>query len=178
LGFGLKLHSDQFRRSAGVALAVQHGAASVDHLEYAEAEEIAALARSPVVATLLPGSNFHLGMGRYAPARALVDAGAAVALASNFNPNTCPTYNMQMVLSLACSQMRLTPAEAISAATINGAHALGRAGKAGSLEIGKSADLLVLNVSDYREVPYHFGVNTVHMTVKRGRIIYREGPVQ
>jgi imidazolonepropionase len=178
LGFGLKIHTDQFRRSGGVALALQHGALSVDHLEYAEPEDVAALARSSVIATLLPGSGFHLGSTRYAPARALVDSGAAIALASNFNPNTCPTYNMQMVLSLACTHMRLTPAEAISAATINGAHALGRADKAGSLEVGKSADLLVLNVAEYREIPYHFGVNTVHMTVKRGRVIYREGVVE
>jgi imidazolonepropionase len=178
LGFGLKIHTDQFRRSGGVALALQHGALSVDHLEYAEPEDVAALARSSVIATLLPGSGFHLGSTRYAPARALVDGGAAIALASNFNPNTCPTYNMQMVLSLACTHMRLTPAEAISAATINGAHALGRADKAGSLEVGKSADLLVLNVAEYREIPYHFGVNTVHMTVKRGRVIYREGVVE
>ncbi len=177
LGLQLKVHADQFGLTGGVALAVAVGAASADHLVYTGPGEIAALARSNTVATLLPGSSFHLGCGPYAPARALVDAGAAVALASNFSPNTSPTCNMQMVLSLACARMRLTPAEAISAATINGAHALRRAASCGSLEVGKSGDLVVLNVADYREIPYWFGVNAVHMTVKRGAVIYREGRV-
>lgn len=177
LGLHLKVHADQFARTHGAALAVAFGAASADHLVYTGAEEIAALARSNTIATLLPGSSFHLGCGPYAPARALVDAGAAVALASNFSPNTSPTCNMQTVLSLACSRMRLTPAEAISAATINGAHALRCAATCGSLEVGKFGDLIVLNVSDYREIPYWFGVNAVHMTLKRGKVIYREGRV-
>lgn len=177
LGFLLKVHTDQFSHTGGVPLAVHYGAVSADHLEYASADDIAALARSETIATLLPGSAFHLRSGRAAPARALVDAGAAVALASNFNPNTSPSYNMQMVLSLACAQLGLTPAEAISAATVNGAHALRRADAAGSLELGKWGDILVLNVSDYREIPYYFGINTVHTTIQRGRIVSREGAV-
>ncbi len=176
LGFQLKVHTDQFRRTGGVPLAIRYGAVSADHLEFAAVEDIVALARSDMIATLLPGSTFHLGSGRYAPGRALADAGAAIALATNCNPNTSPSYNMQMVLSLACSAMGLTPAEAICAATINGAHAL-RRNDVGSLEWGKSADFLVMNVADYREIPYWFGVNTVHMTVKAGRVIYREGKV-
>ena len=104
-------------------------------------------------------------------------AGAAITLASDFNPNNSPSYSMAGVISLACSQMALTPAEAITAATINGAHALRRADLAGSLEPGKLADLIVLNAADYREVPYRFGMNQVHATVKRGRVIYREGRV-
>jgi imidazolonepropionase len=119
----------------------------------------------------LPGSVFHLGLRQYAPARALIEAGAAVALATDFNPGTSPTFNMQMVLSLACTEMRMSPAEAIAAATINGAYAVGRAGQIGSLEPGKQADLLVLNVSDYRELPYYFGANNVHATMKRGVIL-------
>ena len=177
LGFLLKLHTDQFQRSGGVLLGVRYGAVSVDHLEYSGPDDVASLARSGTIATLLPGSSFHLG-GRFAPARELVDGGAAVALASNFNPNTCPTFNMQTIVSLACSQMRLTPAEAIAAATINGAHALRRGEVCGSLELGKSADFVVLNVADYREIPYRFGVNAVHMTVKRGKIAYQEGDVR
>ena len=177
LGFLLKVHADQFTCDGGALLAVQHGAASADHLEYACAEEVEALAHSGTVATLLPGSAFYLGSSRYAPARALVEAGAAIALASNFNPNTSPTYSMPAMLALACSQMRLTPAEAIAAATINGAHALRRAAQVGSLEVGKAADFIVLNAADYREVPCRLGVNPVHITVKRGRIIYREGAV-
>jgi len=154
-------------------LAVELGARSADHLEVIEPREIETLAHSPVVATLLPGSVFHLGLSRYAPARALIDAGAAVALATDYNPGTSPTWNMQMVLSLACTQMRMTPAEAVSAATINGAHALGLAARTGSLEAGKQADFVVMGVSDYRELPYHFGVNHALVTVKRGEIIAR-----
>jgi imidazolonepropionase len=177
LGFLLKIHADEFEHTGGALLAAGHGAASADHLEYAAREDIEALARSATIATLLPGSAFHLGTGRYAPARALIDAGAAVALASNFNPNTSPTYSMPAIISLACSQMRLTPAEAIAAATINGACALRRGSQVGSLELGKAGDLIVLNTSDYRDLPCQFGVNLVHATVKRGRVIYREGQV-
>jgi imidazolonepropionase len=176
LGFLTKVHTDQFSRTAGIPMAIACGAVSADHLEYAGEEEVAALARSQTIATLMPAATFHLG-GPYAPARALVDAGAAIALATNFDPNTSPTCNMQFVLSLACSQLRLTPAEAISAATVNGAWALRRAECCGSLEIGKFADLIVLNASDYREIPYWFGVNLVRMTVKRGEVVYREGGV-
>lgn len=178
LGFQLRLLTDQFERNGGVPLAVRMGAVSAAHLEYASAEDIALLAASNTVATLCPGSAFHLGTNRYAPGRGLIDAGAAVALATDFNPHTSPTCNMQMILSLACSHLGMTPGEAISAATINGAHALHCAGSAGSLELGKSADLLLLNASDYREVPYYFGVNSVHLTIKRGAILYQEGRVE
>jgi imidazolonepropionase len=171
LGFGLKMHADQFSRLGGTKLAVELGAISVDHLEHAGAEEVQALASSTTVATLLPGAVFHLGLRCYPPARALIEAGAAVALATDFNPGSSPTCNMQMILSLACTEMRMSPAEAIAAATINGAHALGIGGRAGSLEPGKSADLLVLEVSDYREIPYHFGVNHVRLTMKQGAVI-------
>ena len=125
-----------------------------------------------MVATLLPGANFHLGLGQYPPARKLIAAGAAVALATDFNPGTSPTLNMQFVLSLACTQMGMTPAEAIAASTLNGAFALRRADHVGSLEAGKQADLIVLNVEDYREIPYYFAVNHCVMTAKRGEIIY------
>jgi imidazolonepropionase len=168
LGFGLKIHAEQFARTGAARLAVELAAASADHLEQASEEDIRALAESNTIATLLPGSVFHLSLGTYAPARALIDAGAAVALATDFNPGTSPTYSMQMVLSLACTEMRMSPAEAIAAATINGAHALGRADRIGSLEPGKQADLLILNLSDYRELPYYFGTNNVGVTIKRG----------
>jgi len=177
LGFLLKVHSDQFSRTGAVPLAVRLGAVSADHLDYLSAEDISLLAASETIATLCPGSALHLGCSRFAPARALIDAGAAVALATNFNPHTSPTCNMQMVVALACSCLGMTPGEAISAATINGAHALRCAGQVGSLELGKSADLLVLNASDYREIPYYFGVNCVHLTMKRGAVIYQENRV-
>ena len=171
LGLGLKVHAEQFERSGAAFLAVELGAASADHLEQAGEPEIAALAGSETLATLLPGSVFHLGLHRYAPARALIEAGAAVALATDFNPGTSPTYSMQMVLSLACTEMRMTPAEAITAATVNGAHAIRAAARVGSLEPGKDADLIVLALSDYREIPYYFGTNNVRATMKRGELL-------
>ena len=171
LGFGLKIHAEQFSRTGAALLAVELQAASADHLEQSGDREIRALAASNTMATLLPGSVFHLGLRGYPPARALIDAGAAVALATDFNPGTSPTYSMQMALSLACTEMRMSPAEAIAAATINGAHAILCADHVGSLEPGKQADLLVLNVSDYRELPYYFGVNNVHLTMKRGVLL-------
>jgi len=171
LGFDLKIHAEQFSRSGAARLAVEMEAASADHLEQAGEDEIRALGQSNTVATLLPGSVFHLGLRCYAPARALIEAGAAVALATDFNPGTSPTFSMQMVFSLACTEMRMSPAEAIVAGTINGAHAIRRADRVGSLEAGKQADLIVLNVSDYRELPYYFGTNNVHLTIKRGVVL-------
>jgi imidazolonepropionase len=166
LGFGLKIHAEQFARTGAARLAVELDAASADHLEQAGEEDIRALAQSNTIATLLPGSVFHLGLRTYAPARALIEAGAAVALATDFNPGTSPTYSMQMALSLACTEMRMSPAEAIAAATINGAHALRMADRKGSLEPGKDGDVLILNVQDYRELPYYFGANNVYMTIQ------------
>jgi imidazolonepropionase len=177
LGFSLKIHADQFTSSGGTRLAVELRATSADHLESIAESDIKQLARSTTVATLLPGSVFHLALDRYAPARQLIDAGAAIALATDFNPGTSPTMSMPMVIALACTQMRMKPAEAIAASTINAAHALGLADRIGSLQMDKDADLIVLNVSDYREIPYHFGVNPVAMTMKKGKVVYREGDV-
>jgi imidazolonepropionase len=171
LGFLLKIHAHQFSHSGAVRLAVEMGAVSADHLDYSEDDDARMLAGSATIATLLPGAVFHLGLERYAPARALIDAGAAVALATDFNPGTSPTCNMQIILSLACTQMRMTPAEAITAATINGAHALACGDRVGSIEAGKRADLVMFDTSDYREIPYHFGVNLVAMTMKKGAVL-------
>jgi len=176
LGFGCKIHADQLSAATAIRMAMEHLVVSIDHLEHASADEAAVLASCSTIATLLPGAAFHRGT-RFASARALVDAGAAVALATNFNPRHTPACSMQTVIALACRHMQMTPEEALSAATINGAHALGRAERIGSLELGKSADLLVLNVPDYRELAHHFGDNLVHVTMKRGKVIYREGPV-
>ena len=123
---------------------------------------------------LLPGSVFHLCLSRYAPARMLIDAGAAIALGTDFNPGSSPTPSMPMILSLACAYMRMTPAEAIVAATINGAHALRMSGLVGSIEAGKQADILVLNISDYRELPYYFGANLVEWTIKQGLLLQEQ----
>lgn len=171
-GMEPRLHAEQLARTGGARLAVQLHAASVDHLERINRADIRALAASDTICTLLPGAVFHLGKSSYAPARALIEAGAAVALATDFNPGTSPTVSMPMILSLACTQMRMTPAEAIAAATINGAHALRRADLLGSLEAGKQADLCAFELSDYREIPYYFGVNLCRLTIKRGQVIY------
>jgi imidazolonepropionase len=172
--FGLvpRIHAEQLERTGAARLGIECGAASADHLDNLSAADIRALAHSDVIATLLPGANFHLGLKRYPAARQLIAAGAAVALASDFNPGTSPTLNMQFILTLACTAMGMTPAEALAASTINGACALGRQTRIGSLEPGKEADLIVLDVNDYREIPYYFAWNHCAMTVKRGRIVY------
>jgi imidazolonepropionase len=169
-----RLHAEQLSRKRAAQLGVELGAASCDHLEQINSSDITALARSSTAATLLPGCEFHLGWRNYAPARKLIDAGAIVALATDYNPGTSPTVSMPMILSLACTQLRMTPAEAIAAATINGAYALRREKIVGSIETGKQADLAVFEVEDYREIPYYFGENRCWMTLKRGEIIYMQ----
>src|SRR5882724_5742343 len=171
-GLAARVHAEQLSNSGATRMGIELGAASCDHLEYLKAADIRALGKSGTVATLLPGCDFHLGLERYAPARELIDAGAIVVLATDFNPGTSPTLSMPMILSLACTQLRMTPAEAVAAATINAAHSLGRTGRIGSIERGKQADLAVFEVADYREIPYYFGVNTCWMTMKRGEIVY------
>ncbi|MGC1418243.1 MAG: imidazolonepropionase [Candidatus Acidiferrum sp.] len=171
-GLAPRVHAEQLTRTGAAQLAVRLGAASCDHLEQVNSSDISALAKSQTVATLLPGCDFHLGLKQFAPARKLIDAGAIVALATDYNPGTSPTISMPMILSVACSQLRMTPAEAITAATFNAAYALRRDNRVGSLGVGKFADLAVFDVADYREIPYYFGVNTCWMTIKRGVVVY------
>jgi imidazolonepropionase len=171
-GLKPRIHAEQLTHTGATQLAVKLGAASCDHLEKINRADIRALAKSNTVAALLPGCDFHLGLQQYAPARALIDAGAIIALATDYNPGTSPTVSMPMILSLACTQLRMTPAEAIAASTINSAYSLGRNKHIGSLEVGKLADISIFDVDDYREIPYYFGMNTCHTTIKRGKIIY------
>lgn len=171
-GLEPRLHAEQLAHNGAAQLAVQLHAASADHLEQVDAADIRALARSKTVATLLPGCGICLGGSHAAPARKLIEAGAIVALATDFNPGTSPTVSMSMILSLACSELRMTPAEAISAATMNAAYSLRRTDTVGSLQVGKYADLAAFDVADYREIPYYFGMNLCALTMKRGRIIY------
>jgi len=171
-GLEPRMHAEQLSRTGAARLAILLRAASCDHLEKVNKGDIAALGGSETVATLLPGCDFHLGLKQYAPARALIEARAIVSLATDYNPGTSPTVSMPMILSLACTQLRMSPAEAITAATINAAHALRREKSIGSLDVGKQADIAVFDVADYREIPYHFGVNLCWMTVKRGRLIH------
>ncbi|HEV8539713.1 MAG TPA: imidazolonepropionase [Nitrospiraceae bacterium] len=172
-GLKLKLHADQLARSGAALLGARYGAVSVDHLDHVGNADIRRLRGTGTIATLLPGTVLHLGSGPYPPARQLIQGGIPVALATNFNPGSCPTPNMQMILTLACSQMRMSPAEAITAATINGAYAVGRGDRVGSLEIGKQADLAIMDVSDYREIPYFFGMNHCHTVITKGRVAYQ-----
>jgi len=176
LGFRLKVHADGPQPAAAIVQAVAHKAVSVDHLEHAGVEEADLLAQTSTMATLLPAAAFRRGTPM-PPARAFLDAGVAIAIGSNFNPHESPIFSMQAAIALAVREMGLTPEEAISAATINAAHALDMADGVGSLERGKLADLLLLNVSDYRELPAAFGGNLVHLTMRRGAVIYREGAV-
>ena len=176
-GLRPRIHAEQLSRTGGTQLAVKLDAASCDHLEKINRADIGVLARSKTVATLLPGCDFHLGLKQYAPARDLIDAGAILALATDYNPGTSPTVSMPMILSLACTQLRMTPAEAITAATINAAYSLRRDKQIGSLEVGKLADISIFDVADYREIPYYFGMNTCHTTIKRGQIVYSKSPL-
>jgi len=173
-GLASRLHAEQLTHSGATQLAVQLGAASCDHLEQISKADMRALAKSNTVATFLPGCDFHLGLKKYAPARALIEAGAIVALATDYNPGTSPTVSMPMILSLACTQLRMTPAEAIAAATINAAYSLRREKQIGSLEAGKQADIAIFEVDDYREIPYYFGVNKCWMTLKKGEPVFKK----
>jgi len=171
LGLGSRLHAEQLSLSGGATLAAELGAASADHLEWIDADGIIALRQRGIVAVLLPGAVFNLGLTRYAPAREMIEEGVAVALATDFNPGSSPTPSMQMILSIACTQMRMTPAEAVTAATINAAHSLGSEGRIGSLEPGKQADVVVFDCSDYRQIPYFYGINHALVVIKSGRVV-------
>ena len=148
--------------------------ASFDHMDHVNEADIAELARHDTVATLVPGANYFLGLKDYPQARKLIDAGVPVALATDYNPGTSPTLSMPMAMSLACTHMRMSPAEAIAAATVNGAWALRVADRKGTIEPGKDADLAVFAVEDYREIPYWFGVNRCSMTVMSGAVAYSQ----
>lgn len=170
LGLQVKVHADELTPLGGAELAARLGAVSADHLLCITPAGIDALARAGTVATLLPGTAFFLGVA-YAPARRLIEQGLAVALASDCNPGTCPTENLPLVGAMACTQMKMLPAEVITALTLNGAAALARADRLGSLEPGKQADLVVCAVADYRHLFYHFGINHVWKVIKRGRVV-------
>jgi imidazolonepropionase len=171
LGLRLKLHADELSPLGGAEMAARLGAASADHLLQVSDAGVEALAASDVVATLLPGTAFFLGAD-YAPARRLIDRGAAVALASDCNPGTCPTENLPLAGAIACARMGMLPGEAVTALTLNAAAAVGRGDRVGSLAVGKQADLAVFGVPDYRRLFYQFGVNHVRLVFKRGRVVY------
>jgi imidazolonepropionase len=170
LGFPLKIHADEFDNIGGVSLAVELGAVSADHLVKTSDADIEALGKSETVAVSLPCTPFGLAECHYTPAQKILDANGILALATDCNPGTAWNESMQFVIALACRAMKLTPAQAIAASTINSAYAIRRHNKVGSLEPGKQADLLILNVPDYRHLGYRFGTNLVRQVIKRGRV--------
>ena len=168
-GLQVRAHISQLRRT-GLKRLLAFNPASLDHLDHLNDSDISLLAGSNTVATLVPGANYFLGLGKYPTARKLIDAGAAIALATDYNPGSSPTSSMPFVLSLACTQMKMSPAESISAATINGAWALQLQERKGSIEPGKDADLAVFDVADYREIPYWVAANRCTDTVLNGQL--------
>ena len=170
LGFPLKLHADEFDNLGGASLAAELGALSADHLVRTSDADILALAGSDTVAVSLPCTPFGLAESSYTPAQKILAADGLLALATDCNPGTAWCESMQFVIALACRVLKLTPAQAIAAATINAAHAIRRSGQVGSIEPGKQADLLVLSVPDYRQLGYRFGTNLVKQVIKRGRV--------
>ncbi len=169
-GMAPKVHADEITSSGGAELAAKVRAVSADHLEHVTDEGAAALAAAGVVATVLPGVSFFLNHG-YAPARRLIDLSVPVAIASDFNPGSCMSYSMPMMMTIACTQMHLTPEEALTAATLNGAAALNLSSSLGSIEVGKRADLIVADIPDYRFLAYHFGTNHIAKTIKNGTLL-------
>lgn len=170
LGFPLKIHADEFDNLGGASLAAGLGAASADHLVVTSPDDIAALGNSETVAVSLPCTPFGLAEGEYTPAKKFLDANCILAIATDLNPGTAWCESMQFVIVLACRYLKLTPAQAIVAATLNAAQAIRCADRVGSLEPGKQADLLVLNVPDYRHLGYRFGGNLVQTVIKKGQI--------
>ncbi|MCK6468612.1 MAG: imidazolonepropionase [Candidatus Brocadia sinica] len=169
--FRLKIHTNEFKDIGGVSLAIQLNAISADHLDNIKQRDIVRLKKSNILCVLLPGVPFFLMKDTYAPARKMIENGVPVALATDFNPGTCPSGNMQMIITLACLKMGMTPAQAINATTINAAHAIGAAHRIGSIEVGKQADMIILDIQEYTQLPYYFSINHVKTTIKKGKIV-------
>jgi len=172
-GLGLRMHADQLSLSGGAKLAAELGTVTADHLEYTDSDGIAVLKSAGVQPVLLPGSVYALGSSRYPAAREMIDAGLAVVLATDFNPGSSPTPSMTMILSLASTHMKMTPAESITASTINAAHTLNRGDYLGSLEPGKIADFVIHDCQDYRDLAYFFGVEHPGKVFAGGKLVYQ-----
>ena len=173
-GLEAKIHADELTSWGGAELAAELGAVSADHLLFASDKGMERMAEKGVVATLLPGTAFFLFLGRYARARKMIEKGITVALASDFNPGSCMTQSLPLITTIACTQMRMTPAEAILGITLHAATALKMEREIGSLEAGKQADLVILDIPDYRHLSYHFGVNQVWKVIKKGIVSWEE----
>jgi imidazolonepropionase len=175
VGLELRVHADELTDLGGAAMAARMKARTADHLLYANDQGVHAMADAGVIAVLLPGTAYFLHMQRYARARDMIAAGVPIALATDFNPGSCMTESLALILNLACTQMRMLPAEAITAATINAAWAIGEQDCVGSLEVGKHADVLVLDAPNHEHLCYHFGVNLVETVVKNGKVVVEAG---
>lgn len=175
LGLEARVHADELTDLGGAAMAARINARTADHLLFANDDGIRQMAAAGVIAVLLPGTPYFLHMQRYARARDMIAAGVPVALATDFNPGSCMTESLPLILNLACTQMRMLPAEAITAATVNAAWAIGEEDCAGSLEVGKQADILVLDAPNHEHLCYHFGVNLVETVVKNGKVVVEGG---
>ncbi|MBW6516296.1 MAG: imidazolonepropionase [Candidatus Cloacimonetes bacterium] len=178
LGFKIRMHADELKPIGGSELAAELGAVSADHLGAASPEGIRAMKESGVIPILLPGTIFSLGLKNYAKAREMIDSGLPVALATDYNPGSCNCDSMQFIITLATLQMKMTVAEAITAATINAAYSLGAGDILGSIEEGKQADILIMDMPSYRYLPYHFGSNNVSIVIKKGKTIYQNRDLQ
>jgi imidazolonepropionase len=175
VGLELRVHADELTDLGGAAMAARMKARTADHLLYANDDGIRAMAEAGVIAVLLPGTAYFLHMQRYARARDMIAAGVPVALATDFNPGSCMTESLPLIMNLACTQMRMLPAEAITAATLNAAWAAGEQDCVGSLEVGKQADIVVLDAPTHEHLCYHFGVNLVDTVVKNGKVVVESG---
>jgi imidazolonepropionase len=173
-GFPLKVHADEFANLGATRLAVEAGAASCDHLLGVSDREIDLLAGSDTIAVLLPGTCFFLNLKDHAPARKLIDRGAAVALGTDFNPGSCHIYSLPFIFGLACLNLKMTPSEALSAVTINAAHAVGRGGQIGQIKNGFFADILILDVEHLDEIAYNMTANPIHAVIKGGNLVWEK----
>jgi imidazolonepropionase len=171
LGFGLKAHVDEFTNLGCARLAIELGATSIDHLDATSDEEIALLAASSTIGIVTPTVNFNFGSTHFADARKMIDKGCAIAVSTDYNPGSAPCPSQPLAMAIACRYQKLLPSEAFNAATINSAYAIGSGAAVGSLEVGKYADVLVLDTNDYRQIAYEFGANFVETIIKKGEIL-------
>jgi imidazolonepropionase len=177
MGFGIKIHADEIEPMGGAELAGELGCISAEHLLAASDEGFAAMQKAGTVAVCLPATSFNLRLKEHARARTMIEMGVPVALSTDYNPGSSPTESMQLVITLGCLNLGMTPEEVMTAVTINAAYAIGKADSIGSLEVGKQADIVIFNASNLAYLPYHFGINHVNTVIKKGEIVVSEGKV-
>jgi imidazolonepropionase len=172
-GLKPKIHADQLNHGSGAELAAEIGAFSADHLEYVSKEGIKKMSEKGVVAVLLPGASFFLSMKKYPPAREMIQEGVNVSLATDLNPGSSMTESLTLMMTMGCTMFKMIPKEVIQATTLNAAKSMGREEEIGSLEVGKKADILLLDIPNYRYLPYHFGVDHTELVIKKGKVVYK-----